>query len=747
MNLTCTCHNFLSDAPELLLSAVVRQLPLDERLYGVLPEQFRDDWDHFAPTGVVDAEIDLRIQDNHPIPDITVTCRDVSFAYHKFPFRLRQGNGSIRLVGNLVQVRDFTAVAGGQVIHIAAEFADPGPRLTGWLDLRSDGPLPLDHELIEAMTPTGQTIVRSLHPTGGIMLSRGRIEKQSPDDAPHSRWEIDLHDCSLQYDRFPYAIHGISGRLVLADRQWVFQDLRGHHGSSYILCNGGWMPASATEPGGELSLQFQCWDVPLNDSLRDAVGKLNEGAERFWTSMRPRGTVDHVNISIRYDSLSHQTNMDLSAEKWPPGQNVEGRSITVHPTWFPLRLDDCTGRVRYTDGTFVLENVTALRGNSRVELAGHGVVTPDQRWEATLTRFIADAVQVDHELIDALPEALRQAVRQMKYRGIVSVNGNTWFRGGAEQPLLAGWDLLLDIDDGALDNQLKLEHIYGGIRMTGEKNLQGFQSHGMLEIDSLMTRGVQLNQIQGPLWIDSQQLLLGSRAAVVQRGGPPQQVTARAMGGDVSLDAHLLWDDQLRFAVDVSIANGDVAEFSRSMHSQRHDITGKVFAVLHLQGAKAGLHTLQGSGQVRLREADIYQLPVMVRLLKVLSLRSPDTTAFTRSDVDFRLQGEQIYLDRIDFSGDAISLKGKGWMDLNRQVNLEFYALVGRQEFQLPVIRTLLAEASKNILLIQVVGQVRRPPPSDSKGLAGTGRYAPATVPRSGAPNCLAVPAWDVGQG
>ncbi len=157
------------------------------------------------------------------------------------------------------------------------------------------------------------------------------------------------------------------------------------------------------------------------------------------------------------------------------------------------------------------------------------------------------------------------------------------------------------------------------------------------------------------------------------------------------------------------MANGDVAQFSRSIHSQRHDISGKVFAVLHLAGTAAGLHTLQGNGQVRLREADIYELPVMVQLLKVLSLRQPDTTAFTSSDVDFRVQGEQLYLDRIDFSGDAISLKGKGWMDLNRQINLDFYALLGRHELQLPVIRTLLAEASRNILSIQVVGDIDAP--------------------------------------
>ena len=55
------------------------------------------------------------------------------------------------------------------------------------------------------------------------------------------------------------------------------------------------------------------------------------------------------------------------------------------------------------------------------------------------------------------------------------------------------------------------------------------------------------------------------------------------------MDAHVMLDDQMRFAVDVSLANADVAEFARSIHSQRHDISGKVFALVRLKGAKAGL--------------------------------------------------------------------------------------------------------------------------------------------------------------
>lgn len=711
LELNCRCENFLSSTPQLQLNASVRQMPLDERLYEALPEHLHDDWHKFSPAGTVDASVDVKLIDNQFLPKLTVNCRDVSFAYEKFPLRMRQGNGVIQLVGDMLHVRDFTAMAGSQLVHFVGQFQNPGPQSTGWLDMRTAGPIALDQELVGAMNEPGRKIYNSLHPTGGITLIHGRMEKKVPDEKPHTRWEFALNDCSVQYDRFPYAIHKITGRLVVENRRWDFYDLRGYHGSSQIWCNGAWVPLFPSEPGGELIMHFKCWDVPLNDSLRNAVGKLNANSERFWDSMRPRGTADFAQIDINFNSLSKQMSYDVRGEKWLPGQAVDGRSISIHPTWFPLQMDDCTGKVRFVNGQFSLEEVTARRGKSHslVELAGHGRMLPEGRWEVVLTRLNADSLQLDHELVDALPAAMRSPIRQLKYRGALGLNGNAWFRGGLGQPLFAGWDVLLDVEQGALENELKLEHIYGGIRLTGGKDANGFRSNGVLEIDSLMTHGVQLAQVQGPFWVDATQLILGSQASVVKPGGIPQQVTARVMGGTVGVDAHVILNEQLPFAVNVSLSNADITQLARSFHTQRHDISGKVFALVRLKGAKAGLHTLQGTGQLRLREADIYELPVMAQLLSKVNPNPPETTGFTSADVDFRIQGEQIYMDRVDFIGDILSLKGNGWMDLNRQVNLEFYALVGREEFQLPVIRTLLAEASRNILLIQVKGTLDNP--------------------------------------
>ena len=112
---------------------------------------------------------------------------------------------------------------------------------------------------------------------------------------------------------------------------------------------------------------------------------------------------------------------------------------------------------------------------------------------------------------------------------------------------------------------------------------------------------------------------------------------------------------------------------------------------------------------MRLRDANLYELPVVVALLSVLSLKTPDRTAFSQVDIDYRIDGDQILLDRIDLAGNAITLKGRGWANFQQEISLDFYSLVGRDELQIPVLRYVLAEASKRILEIRVAGTLSQP--------------------------------------
>ena len=99
----------------------------------------------------------------------------------------------------------------------------------------------------------------------------------------------------------------------------------------------------------------------------------------------------------------------------------------------------------------------------------------------------------------------------------------------------------------------------------------------------------------------------------------------------------------------------------------------------------------------------------MVGLLKLLSVQQPDDTAFTNGTATFDMQGEHIYFRQINLSGDIVTLRGTGEMDLQRNVNLQFYAAIGRDRFYIPVIRPLLGDASRSFLLIEVDGSLDKP--------------------------------------
>jgi hypothetical protein len=709
MQLSCVCQDFLTDAIQIQLSAQIAQLPLNLQLYRSLPASLQSQWKKFQPDGIADVSVTLRTAGNRLVPDLVMKCRDLSFAYYKFPYPIQHASGIVRYHDNRVVIREFAAQAGRQRLYVSGEFTNPGPDFTGWLDLRAAGPIPIDENLLAAMQPAGRRIVRGLSATGMLTLVRGRIERTDSASRPRSRFELDIQNGSVQSERFPYPIHKINGRLLFDNGSWQIQNFNGFHGSSYIECNGHWTPDLQRHEGGTLALHFNGTDLLLDDDLRNGLGHLDNGLQSFWTNMRPRGSIDHVTVALTHQSASRETSFEVEAEKWPPQQNVEGRSISLFPRWMPLRLNNVTGRLRYSNGKIQLIDIRGLHDETEIQLAGEGQIFPDQRWQLQLTRLISDRLRVDRNVVDALPEAVRPALHQLGFRGPLSVNGTLMLSGGRDQPLRAGWDLLLDVENGSMAPRLGLEHIHGGIRLTGEATPQGFASRGELEIDSVICRGVQITQLQGPLWLDKERLVLGSQAASSREGHPPRQITARVVGGTVAADLQMWWKDMLPFTAEASLTNGDIRQIAQALHAERHDASGRAFASLRLNGNAGGLHTLKGNGHVRLRQADIYELPVMVALLSFVSLRPADTTAFTSSDIDFHVDGAQMYLDRIDFSGDAISLKGEGWIDLNHRIDLSFYALVGRQEYQLPIVSALLAEASRNILRIQVSGTVDQP--------------------------------------
>jgi hypothetical protein len=498
----------------------------------------------------------------------------------------------------------------------------------------------------------------------------------------------------------------IGGTIVWNDAGWSFVNLSGRNDTGYVECNGSWQPMAIG--GNRLTLDFVGTDIPLEDELKRA---LRPNAQRQWAEIQPRGTVDHLQVNLRYESLSKHLSLVVHAKKWKQNNSSEGRSISVRPNWFPYQLYDVTGEVHYEDGQVQIDKVAAVHDDTRIRISGACNFSPQGDWNVYLSEVTADALKFDNELLASLPAGLGSAVGKLNLQGDVSMNGALSFSGGPgpQAKPTTRWDMSFDIENGRVQCGPTIEHIHGNVRLYGLNDARSFYSRGELDVDSLICRDVQCVGVQGPLWIDESRVIFGSQAERDRRDAPPRSVTAQVFGGIASADAVVEFRDEVPFQVQARLDRADLATFAQEMHLENRDLYGRANAAIHMTGNRYGYHTWQGDGFVRLYEADIYQVPVMLSLLNVLKIRQPDTTAFTSSDIDFRLQHEHIYLERINFNGDLISLKGHGELDLERRIKLKFYTLVGRQEFSLPVVRAMLQQASQQILLIHVSGTLDEP--------------------------------------
>jgi hypothetical protein len=302
-------------------------------------------------------------------------------------------------------------------------------------------------------------------------------------------------------------------------------------------------------------------------------------------------------------------------------------------------------------------------------------------------------------------------VTQLKPSGVINLDGRLELApsGLAESPLQSAWNVDVSVEQSSLQAGLLLENVSGKLNLRGGHDGRRLRSAGELDIDNLTFKDFQFNGVRGPLWLDDTRIILGSRAEQPQPNGLPRAITARLYNGTVRADIEVGLNETPRYLLRATLTDADLAQFAREQLVGKQHLSGKAGAGLVLSGAGGGLHSMTGGGEFRLTDADIYELPFMVRLLSILSIRLPDKTGFTTSNVEFAVTGEHVDLAKIDFSGDAISLVGKGEMNLNGDVQATLAAIVGRSDWQWPVLKNMLGQASEQFMQIHVEGNLADP--------------------------------------
>jgi hypothetical protein len=704
LQLSCRRDGYGAKSP-LRVKASVHDLNLDPKYVDLLPEVLQNQWYRYLPSGRIHADVDLSFDGASWRPDVTIQCLSVAFSYEKFPYRLEGSRGTIQLRKDVLTAQ-LTGYTGSQPIRVEVEVHRPFSGSYGWLKARGDD-IPLDEKLLAALPKPTRAVVRSLEPRGTIHFA-GRLWRDQPDEPLHRHLVVDLNRCGVRYERFPYPIGNVRGTLEMLDDQWTFRDLTGTNDTGQLTCEGSLVP---TAQGNHLSLRLTGTNVPMEEELRNALGP---AVQRAWNDFKPQGRVDLEEAKIDFLPGEEKFNVELRVR--PRSENA-----SISPVYFPYRLEKLRGLLWYRNGEVTLEEFYGEHGNARLWAAGKGTFQPDGSWRFQFDGLRADRLRMDRELAQALPERLKKAVAELNPDGPFYLGGALALaRGGQpDDQITSAWDLEIGFDRASIDFGVRLENMYGTLRLVGGHDGQRLASRGELNVESVNYKDFQLTRVTGPVWIDDRQVLFGSwvdRPApgrtLPDRSGvqrAPRAITGQLFGGTVVADGWVALGGTPRFGIDATLSHGDLARLAREVLPGRQDLQGDILASVELRGTGRSLNLLGGRGKIQTRRANVYELPLMAALVKLVRIRPPDKSAFGNSDIDFRIEGSHIYFDRIAFSGDPISLAGNGEMNFQGDIRLTLHTMVGRAEPKLPVVQQILGGASQQILLVHVGGTLQNP--------------------------------------
>ncbi len=714
-----------NSAADFDVSLAADRLIVGRHWEGLLPASVAAHWSRLLPAGEVDCSARIVRRDGVVQPDVTVFCRNVSLTYYRFPYRVDHVVGTVTYRGSdgggtgksdtggeesppgTTLAMHLKGKAGGHDVTVEGTISRRADGSHGFVEVSGEG-MQIDDSLLAALPARSADIVRSLRAAGtfGFVFRHDR-SPQHPVGHVNSL-TIRLARCSMAYAGFAYPLSNVSGIIRMTGGKWTIHDVVGSNDTGVVRCSGTLEPQPDND--GELTLELSGTGVVLERELRDA---LPMGMRRIWDDVDPRGNADFT-ATVRHRVKARRT--DVALEATPVGDTV-----SIEPAGFAYRLEKLRGRLVWRDGTLRFDELRGVHDRTTVSAQGACQFAQDGGWRVSFTRLSADRFRADHDVLTALPAGLREAVTGVRLRGLLALDGGLDIYTTAPQivtladgrqetvpgPVAAAWDLHLDIEQGSMDVGMPLEHVHGGIRIRGQSDGRTWRTVGDAAFDSAMWRGVQLTALRGPLLMDPSGVRLGTAAA----GEPDsaRRFSARVAEGTLLVDATVAAAAPGNFAVSITLGDADLERLAGDVSGGPHRYRGRVFGGLEVTGSRAGTHSLAGRGQVRLRDADIYELPVIVALLKILRIKAPDRNAFSSSVVDFRIEGPHAYLDNIELSGDAISLVGAGEIDFDSNLHLTFRSIMGDSAAQLPAMKRVLGGASGQFLLVHVDGTLTEP--------------------------------------
>ena len=631
--------------------------------------------------GLAQARVDIRTipGERRTYSTIRATAPGLNIAYEHWPYPLTFDEGGELIInlpaiqGEVVRVKGGAKGLNGGVVAVDGIMLAPperGRNLVPDLKLTATG-IPLDDLLLLSLPEADAKVVRQLHLGGKIDID-GRITN----DDQHRidfRIGVALANATARPNDGKYDLTDVNAKLTVHRKGVDIHSVEARHGDSTL--HVATLPAAEGEPS---SLVLNGTNIKFTDPILDLIPEGEQAVRQIRALLDeydPRGAFDFKLDNLVKVSGKTDYRLELSPDK-----------IDIKLGGDRVPVTDMKGSAIVTSQQVRLSNVRGDFGTGRFRLDGSILTGSQSAYDLAFDIEAGSYCKVTQKL---LPSGARDAIDSLKLEGGYRIRDAKLVLNPAatEKPAMT-FDATVKLDDAKALVGVQLTQMTGDLKISVTEKKPGDLPTIDLQVDRLRLRAAErwieplsvrissgekpgsfdITKLKGEIYGGS---LTGSGSLYRQDNTDRYKMEIAIQ--EVALDAFVsptepkhqpvfnVRQGDLRLIGDSS-ANPPEAAPQRNDPVVRKQRTGMLSASLAIEGDSKDPQSKRGRGDLRVRDAAIYETQLGLSLLQILNLSAPVSRSFDRVEASYLLDGDQVHLDRIHFVAPTLTITGKGTM-------------------------------------------------------------------------------------
>jgi len=661
------------------VEALATDLPVVRALRDALPPHAREIHDRFRPGGRVDLHARVSHQvgsERPPRVDLDAHFHGASMVYEGFPLPIEGIRGDLRVRGTIVVLPGFEGRRAGATFHVRGEVTGPAGSGSRHVMVRARG-VPIDPALRLALAATPyslEAVWDDVRPGGVVDVDFE--ERVVGGHEPKDRGTLRFRDATAAVTGTPYPLEAVNGVVRFEGPRLRFEDLRARtSGTGIPIEIRG--DAQLAEPGrGSFDLSVTSDRLPLEAPILARLA----ASPALARTARALDVSGEASLAIRFRRDAGRNES--------PSLRIEPRGGSVRPPYLASGVTDLAGWIE-AEGSRVRGALEGRLDDATVRL-DELRFDPDAAWPTEMT-LSADDLAVGPGLLrlpndaSGLEASGRVDVLGVRLRARPEERG-PWIEGSAELDL-RGVRLGEAIED--LRGRLSVRHAsFRGSELALEGTLSG---------DRLAVAGNRVDELVCDVTADTREVRLDRIAARFYRGKirPDGSSVSCRFGPEFSCRGELDFDD-------VRLRDLGAARFPQ-VGALRGRIRG------HARFEKLGddLLELDARGSIEVRDARLFEVPILNALVRILPLRRPPV--FTRAGTDFRVRGGTVRLRDLFFYSTPLRLNGEGDLDLDGTTDILLHPEFAPDAPSIFLVSDLWNAIQNRLIAFRVEGPIEEP--------------------------------------